>query len=35
MNTVFVSTNDPDGFVRLLQEKSAGGGNAAEYEAVI
>jgi len=31
MNTVFVSTNDPDGFVRLLHEKSAGGGNAAEY----
>jgi len=35
MNTIFVSTDDPDGFVRLLQEKSAGGGNGADYEAVI
>jgi len=34
MNTVFVSTNDPDGFVRLLQEKAAGGGNAAEYAVI-
>jgi len=34
MNTVFVSTNDPDGFVRLLQEKAAGGGNSAEYAVI-